>query len=83
MRTEISWDKVTHVLKAPEGLTPLRRFPGVEFPGAQGPWTPALVGGPFGRFLMIFQIFEQIKIFEKCFSETCMDAYWGAAVHEV
>ena len=23
--------------------------------------------GPFGRFLVIFQTFEQIKIFEKCF----------------
>ena len=50
------------------------RLPGVELPGASRPRTPArgvcargVLLVPLGRFLMIFQIFEKMKIFKKYF----------------
>ena len=50
----------------------MRRLPGGELPGASRPRTPArgvcargVLLVPFGRFLMIFQIFEKIKDLKK------------------
>ena len=50
----------------------MRRLPGVELLGASRPQTRArgvsargVLLVPFDRFLMIFQIFEKMKIFEK------------------